>query len=252
MPAMSAIGIIPARHASRRFPGKPLAPIAGRPMLHWVYEGARRSKRLRDVWVATDDPRIVDACRSFGARAVLTSPDHPTGTDRLAEVARSLEDELVVNIQGDEPLIEGEVIDAALTALDEDPEAPMATLVHAAPGSALEDPNRVKAVLDRRGRALYFSRNRIPALADAAHPPRYWQHIGLYAYRREFLLEFVSLRPTACEQAEALEQLRALEHGYPIATAVIEGWSSHAVDVPDDVAVVEAELERRGASRRRE
>jgi 3-deoxy-manno-octulosonate cytidylyltransferase (CMP-KDO synthetase) len=242
MPAMRAVGIIPARWASTRFPGKPLARIAGRPMLEWVVEGARRAKRLRDVLVATDDERIAEACRAFGATAVLTGPDHATGTDRLAEVALSLDDDVVVNVQGDEPLIRGDVIDSVLAALDEDPEAPMATAVHEAEPGALDDPNRVKVVLDRRGRALYFSRGRIPA-GDAA--TRYWQHVGLYAYRRSFLLDFVALPPTPCERAESLEQLRALEHGYPIRVAVVEAWGSCAVDVPEDVARVEERLAQR-------
>ena len=247
---MRAVGIIPARYASTRFPGKPLAGIHGRPMLAWVFQGARQAKRLHDVLVATDDERIVRACRDFGARAVLTSSAHETGTDRLAEVARDLDDDVVVNIQGDEPLIRGDVIDAALAALEEDPEAPMATLVHAAEPEALDDANRVKVVLDRRGRALYFSRSRIPALREAGRPPpTYWQHVGLYAYRREFLLEYVSLPPTPCERAEALEQLRALEHGHPIRVGVVEGWRSLAVDVPADVARVEAVLARRGKGR---
>jgi 3-deoxy-manno-octulosonate cytidylyltransferase (CMP-KDO synthetase) len=245
---MRAVGIIPARWASTRFPGKPLARIAGRPMLEWVVEGARRAKRLRDVWVATDDPRIADACRAFGATAVLTSPDHPTGTDRLAEVALSLDDDVVVNIQGDEPLIRGDVIDSVVAALDEDPEAPMATVVHQAEPEALDDPHRVKVVLDRRGRALYFSRSRIPAGDD---DNRYWQHVGLYAYRRSFLLDFVALPPTPCERAESLEQLRALEHGYPIRVAVVEAWGSCAVDVPEDVPRVEAWLARRRAEEQR-
>jgi 3-deoxy-manno-octulosonate cytidylyltransferase (CMP-KDO synthetase) len=239
---MRAVGIIPARYASRRFPGKPLAPIAGRPMLHWVVDGARQAKRLRDVMVATDDPRIEAACHDFGVRVLLTSPEHPTGTDRLAEVALGLDDEILVNVQGDEPLIRGDVIDAAVAALEEDPEVPMATVAHAAEPDALDDPNRVKVVVDRRGRALYFSRSRVPALRDPRHVPRYWQHVGLYAYRRPFLLEFVGLPPTPCEQAEALEQLRALEHGHSIRVAWIEGWSSCAVDVPEDVARVEARL----------
>jgi 3-deoxy-D-manno-octulosonate cytidylyltransferase len=164
---MRAVGIIPARWASTRFPGKPLARIAGRPMLEWVVEGARRAKRLRDVLVATDDERIAEACSAFGATAVLTGPDHPTGTDRLAEVALSLDDDVVVNVQGDEPLIRGDVIDSVVAALDEDPEAPMATVVHEAEPDALDDPHRVKVVLDRRGRALYFSRSRIPAGDDS-------------------------------------------------------------------------------------
>jgi len=250
MAAMRAVGIIPARYASTRFPGKPLAEIAGRPMLAWVFEGAKQAKRLRDVLVATDDERIVRACHGFGARAVLTSSAHETGTDRLAEVARELDDDIVVNIQGDEPLIRGDVIDAAVAALEEDPDAPMSTLVHAAEPEALDDANRVKVVLDRRGRALYFSRSRIPAQREPGLPaPPYWQHVGLYAYRREFLLEYVSLPATPCERSEALEQLRALEHGYPIRVAVVEGWQSLAVDVPADVPLVEAMLGQREQAR---
>lgn len=243
---MSAVGIIPARHASSRFPGKPLAPIAGLPMLQRVYEGARRAKRLRDVLVATDDARIAEACRSFGATALLTSPDHPTGTDRLAEASRGLADDIVVNVQGDEPLIEGFVIDAVVAALEEAPEAPMATLVHRAEAADLADPNRVKVVVDRRGFALYFSRAPIPHCRDRAEPPPLWQHVGLYAYRREFLERYVALPPTPLERAEALEQLRALEHGYKIRVAVVEGWRSIPVDVPADVAKVEEILAGRG------
>ena len=242
---MSAVGIIPARHASIRFPGKPLAPIAGLPMLQRVYEGARRAKRLRDVLVATDDPRIAEACLGFGATALLTSPDHPTGTDRLAEASRGLSDEIVVNIQGDEPLIEGFVIDAVVAALEETPEAPMATAVHRAEAAELADPNRVKVVLDRRGFALYFSRAPIPYRREEAAETPLWQHVGLYAYRRDFLERYVALPRAPLEQAEALEQLRALEHGYPIRVAVVEGWRSVPVDVPADVAKVEEILSRR-------
>lgn len=243
---MSAVGIIPARYASSRFPGKPLAQIAGLPMLQRVYEGARRAKRLRDVLVATDDPRIALACRGFGATALLTSPDHPTGTDRLAEASRGLDDDVVVNIQGDEPLIEGFVIDAVVAALEETPEAPMATLVHRAEAADLADPNRVKVVLDRRGFALYFSRAAIPHRREGAGTEApLWQHVGLYAYRREFLARYVALAPTPLEQSEALEQLRALEHGHPIRVAVVEGWRSVPVDVPADVAKVEEILLRR-------
>jgi 3-deoxy-manno-octulosonate cytidylyltransferase (CMP-KDO synthetase) len=242
---MSAVGIIPARHASSRFPGKPLVPIAGLPMLQRVYEGARRAKRLREVLVATDDARIAEACRGFGARALLTRPDHPTGTDRLAEASRGLADGIVVNIQGDEPLIEGFVIDAVVAALEETPEAEMATAVHRAEPADLADPNRVKAVLDRRGFALYFSRAPIPHRRDEAAAAPLWQHVGLYAYRREFLQRYVALPPSPLEQAEALEQLRALEHGHRIRAAVVEGWRSVPVDVPGDVAKVEAILARR-------
>jgi 3-deoxy-manno-octulosonate cytidylyltransferase (CMP-KDO synthetase) len=242
---MTVAGVIPARFSAARFPGKPLAPIAGRPMLQRVWEGARRAKSLRAVIIATDDEHIADACRGFGAEVMLTRPDHRTGTDRLSEVAQAIEDDIVVNIQGDEPLIEGFVIDASVEALREDPEVCMATLVHSLDADAREDPNRVKAVVDRRGRALYFSRSPIPYTRAGAPRPALWQHVGIYAYRRPFLLDFVRLVPTPAECAEGLEQLRALEHGHSIRCAVIEGWRSLPVDVPGDVARVEAELARR-------
>lgn len=246
---VSAVAVIPARFAASRFPGKPLAPISGRPMLQHVIEGTREAKRIRGVIVATDDERIAAVAREAGAEVAMTSPAHPTGTDRLAEVARALDDEIVVNVQGDEPAIEGFVVDAAIEALLADPDAPMATLVHAALPEALSDPNRVKVVTDRRGRALYFSRSAIPARRDAGAKPPLWQHIGLYAYRRPFLLEYVRLPRTPLEESEQLEQLRALEHGFAIRVAVIEGWESCPVDVPADVPAVEARLAARGRAR---
>ncbi len=233
--------------AASRFPGKPLARIAGKPMLQWVVEGARTAKRLRDVIVATDDPRIASACAGFGARAVMTSASHPTGTDRIAEVAAGLADAIVVNVQGDEPLIAGFAIDAVVDALAAAPACPMATAVHAADPSAARDPHRVKAVLDRAGNALYFSRAAIPFTRGGGDAAPLWQHVGLYAYRRPFLLDFVRLPRTPLERAEELEQLRALEHGHAIRCAVIEGWRSVPVDVPEDVARVEAALAARGA-----
>jgi 3-deoxy-manno-octulosonate cytidylyltransferase (CMP-KDO synthetase) len=244
---MSAVGIIPARFRASRFPGKPLATIAGRPMLAHVIEGARRAKKLREVIVATDDERIAAAAAALGAPVAMTSPDHPTGTDRLAEAAAGLSDAIVVNVQGDEPLIEGFVIDAAVEALEADAEAPMATVVHPLEADALADPNRVKVVLDLRSRALYFSRSPIPYRRADGPAPRWLQHVGLYAYRRPFLERFPGLAPGEAERAEGLEQLRALEHGFAIRCAVIEGWRSVPVDVPADVAKVEALLARRGA-----
>jgi len=242
----TAVGLIPARHAATRFPGKPLAAIAGVPMVRRVFEGARAAKSLREVIVATDDERVAAACRAFGAPVVMTRSDHATGTDRLAEVAARLDDAIVVNIQGDEPLIEGRVVDAAVELLASDPTLPMSTVVHPADPDGLDDPNRVKVVLDRRRNALYFSRSRIPALRDPSFAPRYWQHVGLYAYRREFLLEFVRLSPTPAERAEALEQLRALENGHRIACAIVLDWRGIPVDVPADVARVEARLRELG------
>jgi len=257
MPA-PAVAVIPARWQASRFPGKPLAPIAGVPMLQRVVAGARGAKRVRAVIVATDDARIADAARAFGAEVALTSPAHPTGTDRIAEAARALSDEIVVNVQGDEPLVEGFVIDAAIEALEAAPGVPMSTLAHplggpdatggaAAEAEALADPNRVKVVCDRRGRALYFSRAPIPFQRDpGARRAPVLQHIGLYAYRRPFLLELVRLPRTPLEEGEALEQLRALEHGFPIQVALVEGWRSVPVDVPADVARVEARLRELG------
>lgn len=243
---MTAVGVIPARYGASRFPGKALAPIAGRPMIQRVWEGALTSKRLRTVVVATDDERIASACRDFGAEVAMTRPDHLTGTDRLGEVARGLGDDVVVNIQGDEPLIEGFVIDAAIAALLEDPPVPMATVVHPLEAHDAEDPNRVKVVVDQRRLALYFSRSAIPHVRRGAKTPPMWQHVGLYAYRRPFLLEYVGLAPTPAENAEGLEQLRALEHGHVIRCAVVEGWQSVPVDVPEDVARVEARLRALG------
>jgi 3-deoxy-manno-octulosonate cytidylyltransferase (CMP-KDO synthetase) len=239
---MTAVGIIPVRFAATRFPGKALAPIAGVPMIQRVWEGARRAKRLRTTIVATDDERIAETCRSFGAEVAMTRVDHPTGTDRLAEVAAGLDDDIVVNVQGDEPLIEGWVIDTAVEALLEDPTSPMATVVHAADPADVPDPNRVKVVLDRSQRALYFSRSPIPAQRDPHSVPTYWQHVGLYAFRREFLKTFVALERTPAERSEQLEQLRALENGYPIRCAIVDGWRSLPVDVPEDVDRVEAAL----------
>jgi len=243
---MSAVGIIPARFGASRFPGKPLAPIAGRPMIAHVIAGARRAKRLREVVVATDDERIAEAAAAEGAPVLMTRADHPTGTDRMAEAAARLDDDVVVNVQGDEPLIEGFVIDTLVEVLATDPDAPMATLVHPLEPEALDDPNRVKVVLDRRGRALYFSRAPIPHRRADAPAPRWLQHIGLYAYRKPFLERFPALAAGEAERAEGLEQLRVLEHGFAIRCALIEGWQSRPVDVPADVAAVEAALARRG------
>ncbi len=242
---MRAVGVIPARYAASRFPGKPLAPIAGRPLVQRVWNGVRTAKRLERIVIATDDERIAEVCRGFGAEVAMTAATHPTGTDRIAEAAAGLDADLVVNIQGDEPLIEGFVIDAVVAALEADPEAAMATIAHAAEPADVDDPNRVKLVLDARGRALYFSRSRIPYPRQPG--ARTLQHVGIYAYRREFLLEFVRLPQTELECSEQLEQLRALEHGHAIRVAVIDGWHSVPVDVPADVALVEAAL--RGAGR---
>ncbi|MCA9502181.1 MAG: 3-deoxy-manno-octulosonate cytidylyltransferase [Spirochaetaceae bacterium] len=239
---MPVLAILPARYGSTRFPGKPLVPIAGRPMIQHVWERTRKAAGVDAVVIATDDERIRAACEAFGAEVVMTAADHPTGTDRLAEVAQQRPGyEVVVNVQGDEPLIEGFVVEAAIAALAKDPRASMSTVVHRAEPEAWDDPNRVKVVVDVTGAALYFSRAPIPyRRKDTSLVPL--QHVGLYCFRREFLLEFVGLARTPAEQTEELEQLRALENGHRIAVAEIEGWRSVPVDVPEDVAVVEAAL----------
>jgi 3-deoxy-manno-octulosonate cytidylyltransferase (CMP-KDO synthetase) len=244
---MKAVGLIPARYASTRFPGKPLAMISGVPMLERVWRAASACEALESVVVATDDERIAALCQSIGAPFVMTDAAHPTGTDRIAEVARGLDAEIVVNIQGDEPLIEPSVIDAAIDVLRERPGAVMATVAHPARPEEIDDPNAVKVVMNRRGLALYFSRAAIPATGVEGEPAVCWRHIGLYAYRRDFLQVFVGLSRGAAERAEQLEQLRALEHGYSIAVATIDGWRSAAVDVPQDVIAVEKLLADRSA-----
>jgi 3-deoxy-manno-octulosonate cytidylyltransferase (CMP-KDO synthetase) len=246
MAGMTVLAILPARHGSTRFPGKPLAQIAGKPMIQHVWERTRQAKRVDAVAIATDDARIRDACLGFGAEVEMTSPDHPTGTDRLAEVATRRSDDVIVNVQGDEPLIEGFVVDAAVEALLDPgaPRASMSTVVHRAESDAWDDPNRVKVAVDRAGFALYFSRAPIPyRRKDTGLAPL--QHVGLYVYRRDFLLEFVTWPRTPAEQAEELEQLRALENGHRIRVAEVEGWTSVPVDVPADLARVEAALRRR-------
>jgi 3-deoxy-manno-octulosonate cytidylyltransferase (CMP-KDO synthetase) len=254
---MTVLAVLPARHGSTRFPGKPLTPIAGKPMIQHVWERTRLAKRVDAVAIATDDERIRDVCLAFGAEVEMTSSDHPTGTDRLAEVAARHDHDVIVNVQGDEPLIEGFVIDAAVEALlmsDLRSEAPatapsrasMSTVVHRAEPDAFDDPNRVKVVVDQAGFALYFSRAPIPfRRKDTGIAPL--QHVGLYVYRRDFLLEFVRWPRTPAEQAEELEQLRALENGHRIRAALVEGWTSIPVDVPADVAKVEAALRRAAA-----
>ena len=238
---MKAVAIIPARWGSRRFPGKVASPIAGQSMIERVWRAARQCPRLRDVIVATDDRRIATLCEGFGAKAVMTSGTHATGTDRIAEVASTLEDALVVNIQGDEPLIESRVIDAALDALEADPEARMATVVHPLEAGALGDENRVKVWLDAQNRAVDFARHVSPQ--DLLNPP-YWQHVGLYVYPRHYLLEFVERPRSHNEIDRDLEQWRALDQGHSIAVGKVEGWQSVPVDVPADIARVEALLIR--------
>lgn len=226
--------IIPARYQSTRFPGKPLATIDGKPMIQHVYERAARAPLVARVLVATDDARIEAAVRSFGGEAVSTAREHASGTDRVAEVARRIDGEIVVNVQGDVPFLAPEMIEASVGLLRERSDLPMATIKAAIRDrEELENPNVVKVVTDRSGCAIYFSRSAIPYWRDATSWQA-WRHIGLYAYRREFLLRFAALEPTPLERAEKLEQLRALEWGYRIAVAEVESPSIE-VDTPADL-----------------
>ncbi len=231
---MRAVGVIPARYASSRFPGKPLADLRGRPLVQHVYERARRSKTLARVVVATDDLRIRDAVVAFGGEVQLTGLHHPSGTDRVAEVAASLSCEIVVNIQGDEPLIEPPMIDEAVSPFFVESDLIMGTVCRRLEKEEeWQSPHVVKVVRDRRGFALYFSRTPIPyARVQGRHS--YYKHIGLYVYRREFLLTLASLAPTPLEETEQLEQLRALEYGYAI-KVVETKYDSIGVDTPEDL-----------------
>ena len=237
---LHAVGVIPARYQSSRFPGKPLALIDGRTLVERVFERARASEKLTRLLVATDDDRIASAVRAFGGEVAMTSPAHETGTDRLAEVARSLAADLFVNIQGDEPLVDPQDIDQLVDSLDADGSADMATLAAPLPeADQALDPNVVKVVCDASGRALYFSRSAIPFVRGDAAAGRPWmRHVGLYAYRRDFLLEFASWSPGVLEKIEGLEQLRALERGRTIRVLRARG-RYHGVDTPDDVLAVE-------------
>jgi 3-deoxy-manno-octulosonate cytidylyltransferase (CMP-KDO synthetase) len=246
-PLPHSIVVIPARYESSRFPGKALAPIDGRPMVEHVYRRAEASG-VGEVIVATDDARIARAVERFGGRVTMTRATHRTGTDRLAEVAATLRCDLVVNVQGDEPLVEPRMIQEAVTPFASDVALQMTTLRRAITDPAdFASPHVVKVVVDRAEFALYFSRAPIPYRRGAAggapsRAQRAFKHIGLYAYRREFLVRLAALPPTPLEEAEVLEQLRALEHGYRI-KAVETQHDSIGVDTPDDLARVRALVE---------
>jgi 3-deoxy-manno-octulosonate cytidylyltransferase (CMP-KDO synthetase) len=244
-----ALGVVPARYGSTRYPGKPLVAIAGKPMIQHVWERARAARRLGAVVVATDDDRIRRVVEGFGGEVMMTSPDHASVTDRLAEVARARAASIYVNIQGDEPLLEPADLDTLVAGMESDPGLGMGTLAVALhdPREA-QDPNIVKAVCDATGRALYFSRAPIPyrrnlpaASAGALPGGGYLRHIGLYAYRRDVLLAFAGWPPTALEQTEGLEQLRAMEHGVTIRVFAARG-NYLAVDTPEDRMRVESAM----------
>ena len=241
---MKILGIVPARYGSTRFPGKPLAMIAGKPMVQWTYENASRSKLLQEVLVATDDERIAKTVKSFGGLVAMTSSDHPTGTDRLIEVVSTYSQEMVVvNIQGDEPGIDPELIDGVVRLKLEHRDWEITTA--ACPiGEEAEktDPNRVKVVISSQKKALYFSRSLIPSLFKKQ--VTVYKHLGIYCYEKNVLLNYNSLPESELEASESLEQLRALEAGLTIGVYVTKK-AGLSVDTPGDIAQVELELSKR-------
>ena len=236
---VSVLGVIPARYDSSRFPGKPLAVLAGKPIVQHVWERASQSRYLNDLVIATDDDRILRAARAFGATAVMTRADHLSGTDRAAEVASIRDARVIVNIQGDEPLIDPAAIDAAVLALLDDSSVPMSTLKKRIEHpSEIDNPNVVKVVTDCNQNAIYFSRHAIPFSRDESAPIPRFKHIGLYVYRRDFLMSYSGLPVGPLERAEKLEQLRALENGFQI-RVVETDYESLGVDTPEDLAKVQ-------------
>lgn len=234
---MNVLCIIPARYSSTRLPGKPLANIAGKPMVQHVYERAVLAKRPGQVLVATDHALVYETVLKFGGQAIMTSPEHLTGTDRLAEVAGQFpEVDLIINVQGDEPLVPPQIIDQLAAAFDGHPELQMATLMTEMDQSEYNTPSAVKVVTDLQGYALYFSRSLLPFPRNDHSVPVY-KHVGIYAYRRDFLLTYAKLDPTPLEKTESLEQLRALEHGYRIKVLKTD-FKSIGVDTMEDLEKV--------------
>jgi 3-deoxy-manno-octulosonate cytidylyltransferase (CMP-KDO synthetase) len=255
---LAIVAIIPARFGSTRLPGKPLSDIHGKTMIQHVHERASRARTVDRVLVATDDERIASVVRGFGGEAVMTSSRHATGTDRLAEAAQHTDADVIVNVQGDEPMLDPAGIDAAVRPMLEDPGVLMSTLsLPLTDPAEMESPTVVKVVSDERGDALYFSRSPLPhvrldpqrgARASAEEAVRRGlarKHVGLYVYRREALARFASLAPTALEQAEGLEQLRALHHGIRIRVVPFEGASGVAVDTAEDLVRVRELMKER-------
>jgi len=240
----SILGVIPARYASSRFPGKPLAAIAGKTMLQHVWERASQARYLTNLVIATDDERIRRAAEDFSAKVVLTRSDHLSGTDRVAEAASASHAQIIVNIQGDEPMIDPAAIDASVLGLLDCDEAPMSTLkTRIFRASDAADPNIVKVVTDAEENALYFSRSAIPYVRETDGSTAYFKHLGLYVYRRDFLLAYPDLPVGPLERAERLEQLRALENGFKI-RVVETDCDSVGVDTPEDWEKISAIFEK--------
>jgi 3-deoxy-manno-octulosonate cytidylyltransferase (CMP-KDO synthetase) len=245
---MRIVGIIPARWQSTRFPGKSLARLCGKPLIQWVLERSQQARRLDALLVATDDERIRQTVLDVGGRVVMTSDDHHSGTDRVAEAAVTEPADVIINIQGDEPLVDPRLIDQLASVMSEQMEWDMATAAAPLAADDVSRPSICKVVMDGRGQALYFSRAAIPFVRDASFRPAgvlYWRHIGIYAYRGSFLQRFVAEQPCELERAESLEQLRALHMGARIKVETTEE-AGIGVDLPADVPLAEEALQRLG------
>ncbi|WP_374078063.1 3-deoxy-manno-octulosonate cytidylyltransferase [Bdellovibrio bacteriovorus] len=246
---MKIVGVIPARYGSTRFPGKPLVNLKGRPLIQWTIEGAKKSRLLNDLIVATDDERIKAAAEAVGAKVVMTASELPTGSDRIHAAIKDIACDVVVNIQGDEPLVTGELIDRLAQVFVNEPTMDMATLAHPISEEELQSPNAVKVVMNHKDEALYFSRYAIPySRSKASEMGTYegcFKHIGMYAYSKKFLKEFCEAPPALIEKAESLEQLRALYLGAKIKVIRVKE-ASLGVDTPEDLVRLEKLLSQQG------
>jgi 3-deoxy-manno-octulosonate cytidylyltransferase (CMP-KDO synthetase) len=239
------VGVIPARYGSTRFEGKVLADLAGKPMIQWVYERAKQSKTLDELFVAVDDPRVQSVVEGFGGKAILTGMHHKSGTDRIAEVVEKMAADIIVNIQGDQPLIDPNMIDEAVQPMIDNPEIQMSTLKREIEEDEFGDPGVVKVVVDENNFALYFSRSLIPyPLYEESM--RVYEHVGLYVYRKDFLLEISKMPQGYLEKIESLEQLRVLEKGYKILVVEtkMDKVAGISVDTPEDLERVERIIEK--------
>ncbi len=243
---MKIIGVIPARYQSSRFPGKPLVPICGKPMIYRVYQQAKKVPEFDEVYIATDDERIRSTCEEFGMPVIMTSDRHATGSDRVAEVASKVDGDLFVNVQGDEPVIAPEMIQQVISIFTEDP-----TVLFGSLKKEITDPDEIKAystvkvVTDDKGDALYFSRSVIPSNIKDGKLARVFRHVGIYAYKKDFLLKFASMEQTELELGEGIEPLRAMQKGYKIRLKETN-YSSIGVDLPEHIAMVEQVMREQG------
>lgn len=241
---MKIIGVIPARYKSSRFPGKPLTDICGKPMIWWVYQQAKKVKEFDSVYVATDDSRIEAACKEYGLDVIMTSDKHETGSDRVAEVATKVDGDLFVNIQGDEPVIKPEMIEQVISIFTEDESIYFGSLKkEITDEDEIKATSTVKVVTDCNGDALYFSRSVIPSNLKDGKLARVFRHVGIYAYKKDFLLKFSAMKQTELELGEGIEPLRAMENGYKMRLKETE-YSSIGVDLPEHIALVEKEIRK--------